>query len=155
MIQRIQSLYLFLTTLLSLLLFEGSFLSFTEKSGSVLNVTFNAILRNTGSTGFEPVEKLIPLSVLIILIPVFSLVTIFLYKNRKIQMRLALSVIILIAGFVLLSIYYTSVICLKYNAQIVPGYKMFIPLLLIVFNYLAYKGIKKDEDLVRSYDRLR
>jgi hypothetical protein len=146
---------MFLTTLLSLLLSGGSFLSFTEKSGSVLNVTFNGILRNAGSPGFEPVEKLIPLSVLIILIPVFSFITIFLYKNRKIQMRLALSVIILASGFVLLSIYYAFVISLKYDAQIIPGYKMLIPLILIIFNYLAYRGIKKDDDLVRSYDRLR
>ena len=45
MIQRIQSVYLSLTTLLSLLFLKGSFLIFSEKSGSVIKVTFNGIFQ--------------------------------------------------------------------------------------------------------------
>jgi hypothetical protein len=37
--------------------------------------------------------------------------------------------------------------------RLVPGYKMFIPLVMLVLETLA-QG-KKDENLVKSYDRLR
>jgi hypothetical protein len=33
--------------------------------------------------------------------------------------------------------------------------KQIIPLLLTIFVYLAYRSIRKDEVLVKSYDRLR
>lgn len=155
MIQRIQSLYLLLTTLLSLLFLKGSFLNFVDKTGSVIKVTFNGIVRDTGGQGFELIEKLLPISAFIILIPVFSLVTIFIFKNRKIQLWLASSEIILIVGFIFVSIFYSWFIITEYGAEIVPGFKMVIPLLMLVFAVLAYRGIRKDDRLIKSNDRLR
>ncbi|MCX6320772.1 MAG: DUF4293 family protein [Bacteroidia bacterium] len=155
MIQRIQSLYLLLTTLLSLLFLKGSFLNFIDKSGSVIKVTFNGIVRDTGGQGFEFIEKLLPVSAFIILIPAFSLVTIFIFKNRKIQLWLALSVIILIVGFIFVSIFYSMFVITEYGAEIVPGFKMVIPLLMLVFAVLAYRGIRKDDRLIKSNERLR
>lgn len=155
MIQRIQSLYLLMTTLLSLLFLKGSFLNFIEKSGTVIKITFNGILRDTSGQGFGLIEKLLPVSAFIILIPVFSLVTIFIFKNRKIQLWLALSVIILIVGFIFVSLYYSWFVITEYGAEIVPGFKMAIPVLMLVFAILAYRGIRKDDNLVKSYDRLR
>jgi hypothetical protein len=155
MIQRIQSLYLLLTTLLSLLFLKGSFLSFIEKSGSVIKITFNGILRDTSGQGFELIEKLLPVSAFIIFIPVFSLITLFFFKNRKIQLWFALSVIIFIIGFIFVLIYYSWIVITKYSTEIVPGFKMVIPLLMLVFAVLAYRGIRKDDRLIKSYDRLR
>jgi len=155
MIQRIQSLYLLLTTLLSLLFLKGSFLNFVDKSDSVIKVTFNGIVRNTGGQGFELIEKLLPLTVFMVLIPVLSLVTIFIFKNRKIQLWLAISVIILIVGFIFVSIFYSWFVITEYGAEIVPGFKMVIPVLILIFSILAYRGIRKDDRLIKSYDRLR
>lgn len=155
MIQRIQSLYLLLTTLLSLLFLKGSFLNFIDKSGSVIKITFGGIIKDTGEQGFEVVEKLLPLTALIILIPAISLVIIFIFKNRKIQLWLALSVIILIVGFIFVSIFYSWFVITEYGAEIVPGFKMVIPVLILIFAILAYRGIRKDDRLIKSYDRLR
>jgi uncharacterized membrane protein len=155
MIQRIQSLYLSLTTLLSFLFLKGSIMNFVDKSGSVIKVTFNGIYRNTGGESHELIGRFWPLSAIIILVPVISLITIFLFKNRKIQLWFAFSGIILAAGFVLLSIYYTYNIIHNYGTQIVPGFKMLAGILLLAFNCLAYSGIRKDDELVKSYDRLR
>ena len=155
MIQRVQSLYLSLTTLLSLLFLDGSFLNFINKSGSVIKVTFSGIVRNSGGQGLELIQKLLPLTALIVLIPVFSIVTIFVYKNRKIQLWLGLSVIILICGFIIVSIFYSWFVIREFGAEIVPGFKMAIPVLMLVFAVLAYRGIKKDDRLIKSYDRLR
>jgi hypothetical protein len=155
MIQRIQSLYLLLTTLLSLLFLKGSFLSFIDKSESVIKITFKGILRDTYRQGFELIEKLLPLSVIIILIPALSMITIFFFKKRKIQLRLALSGIILAAGLILISIYYSFFVNIKYGAALLPGFKMVFPVLILIFAILAYGGIRKDDRLIKSYDRLR
>jgi hypothetical protein len=155
MIQRIQSVYLFLTTLLSLLFLKGSFLTFIDNSGSVIQITFKGIIRDTNTSGFELIEKLLPLSVIIILIPVLSIITILLFKNRRIQLRFALSVILLICVDILVSIYYSWFVIAKYEAGFIPGFKMIIPLLMLISAVIAYRGIRKDDQLVKSYDRLR
>jgi hypothetical protein len=155
MVQRIQSLYLFLTTLLSLLFLKGSFLNFGNITGYVINVTFNGIVRNRLGQGFELIEKLLPLSVLIILITMVSLVTIFIFKNRKIQLWLSLLLTIIVAGFIIALIYYSWFIISEFKVEIVLTFKMIIPVLMLIFAILAYRGIRKDDQLVKSYDRLR
>jgi Domain of unknown function (DUF4293) len=155
MIQRIQSVYLSLTTLLTLFLLKGDYLSFIEDSGSAINITFMGISRKTEAQGMDMIEKLFPFSVVIILILAISIIAIFLFKNRKIQMRFVLGLIILIVGLILISFYYASIISVEYNAMIVPKIKMTIPGLILVFSVLAYRRIRKDELLVKSYDRLR
>lgn len=155
MIQRIQSLFLLMTTLVSLLFLKGSYLNFIDKSGSVIKITFNGILRDTGGQNFELIEKLLPLTGFLALIPVLSLLTIFIFKNRTIQLWLSLSLIILISGFIIASIYYSSIVISEFEAEIIPGFKMVIPVLMLILAILAYRGIKKDDRLIKSYDRLR
>jgi hypothetical protein len=155
MIQRIQSIYLSLTIILSLFLFKGANLNFIDNSGSVIKVTFTGIFRTSAGQSLELVEKLLPFSLLIILIPAFSLITVFLFKNRNIQLWLALSVIILIFGLISILIFYSWNVISEYKVTIVPGFKMVIPILMLVFSVLAYRGIKKDDRLIKSYDRLR
>jgi uncharacterized membrane protein len=155
MIQRIQTVYLSFTTAISLLLLKGSFLSFSEKAGSVIKITFSGIFRDTNGQGVMLIEKLLPLSVLIVLIPVLALITIFSFKNRKIQKRLSLFLIILAAGFVLASIHVSFSIISKFEARIIPGFKMILPIIILIVSIFAYRGIKKDDKLVKSNDRLR
>jgi hypothetical protein len=144
-----------LTILLSLLFSKGSFLKFVDKSGNVIKVTFSGIIKETEVHGFELAEKLIPLSAILILIPALALITILLFKNRKIQLLLALSLIILTAGLIFISVYYSWYIISEYVSDFVPEYKLVIPVLMLLFTILAYLGIRKDDLLVRSYDRLR
>jgi hypothetical protein len=155
MVQRIQSLYLSLTILLSLPFFKGCFLKFIDKSGYVINISLNGIMRNSTGTGFELIEKLLPLSVIIIIIPVLSLITILLFKNRKIQLRFALLLILVASGLIIISVYYSWFVFTKYGAVFTPGFKMVIPVLILILTILTYRGIRKDDRLVKSYDRLR
>lgn len=101
------------------------------------------------------IEKLLPLSMFIILIPILSVITILVYKNRKIQLWLALSLIVISAVFIIASIHISFITISKYESRIVPGFKMFLPVIILVLTVLAYKGIRKDDRLIRSYDRLR
>jgi hypothetical protein len=155
MIQRIQSLFLALASLLSLLLLRGSYLTFSENTGTVIKVVFAGIIRD--SAGLEPqiVEPLYLYSTLLILIPLISLIALFLYKNRKFQLWLVLSLIVFVILLLALSVYYYSLIVETYGASVKPGFMMLIPVILLVFPVLAYRGIKKDDEMVKSYDRLR
>ena len=84
-----------------------------------------------------------------------SLLAIFLYKNRKMQLKVTLTLIILEVLLFVVVAYYIVYVIKRFDASLIPGFRMFIPFLTIVFSILAYRGIKKDEILIRSYDRLR
>ncbi|HEY5471293.1 MAG TPA: DUF4293 domain-containing protein [Bacteroidales bacterium] len=155
MIQRIQSLYLSLIFLLSILFLNGSFLSFADESGSSIKVTFNGIFRDSGLQVTEQIEKTLPLTIFILLIPILSFIAIFLFKNRKIQLQLSMSVILIIAGFIGTSFYYGWFVITNYRAHLVPEIKMILMPVILICAILAYRGIKKDDNLVKSYDRLR
>jgi branched-subunit amino acid transport protein AzlD len=83
-----------------------------------------------------------------------SLLSIFMFKNRKSQFVLGRLNIIL--NFILLGLLvYQS---LKVSGEInfsEKGIGIFLPIVSIVLLVLANKAIKKDEDLVKSVDRLR
>jgi hypothetical protein len=101
------------------------------------------------------IDKLLPLSVLIILIPALSLITIFFFKNRKMQLRLSLLLIVFCSLLIVALIHVYIITTTRYDARMVPGFKMILPLIILVITILAYRGIKKDDQLVKSYDRLR
>lgn len=155
MIQRIQSVYLLLTTILSLLFLNGSFLSFVNKTGDVVNIGFTNIVRSIQGQAPEIIGKILPLTILVILVAVLALTTIFLFKNRKLQLLLSGILTGLICVLLLVSFYYSYSVMSKYDASLVPGVKMALPFLQLIFSVLAYRGIKKDDQLVKSYDRLR
>lgn len=109
----------------------------------------------TEAGGNEIIRNQIPALVVLILVILVSVATIFLYKRRKLQIKLCLAVIVLIISFIGVLLFYALSVINKYQASPVPGWKMLIPLMMIFFGILAYRGIKKDEELVKSYDRLR
>ena len=155
MIQRIQSLYLSLIFFLSILFTRGSYLNFTNKTGSVIKISFRSIFRDSGLQGITEIEKIIPITIIIFLIPVVSLLTIFLYKNRKIQMWLSAILIVFITLFIIVSSYYAWFVITNFGTVLVPGLKMVVIAIMLTLAILAYRGIRKDDNLVKSYDRLR
>ncbi|THD33743.1 DUF4293 domain-containing protein [uncultured Flavobacterium sp.] len=83
-----------------------------------------------------------------------SLIAIFLFKNRQLQFVLGRLNIIL--NLILLGLFvYHSLSVSGEVATSEKGIGMFLPIFSIVFLVLANKAIKKDEDLVKSVDRLR
>lgn len=83
-----------------------------------------------------------------------SLTTIFMFKNRKLQFVLGRFNIIL--NFILLGLFVVWSLMVPGERNISEkGIGMLIPVFSIVFLVLANKAVKKDEDLVKSADRLR
>ena len=83
-----------------------------------------------------------------------SLIAIFSFKNRKFQFVLGRLNILL--NFILLVIFVTQSLNLSGETNVSEnGIGMLLPIFSIVCLVLANKAIKKDEDLVKSVDRLR
>ena len=134
MIQRIQTLYLTLVVLLSVVLVYGVQMS-------VLGLDFQSSVR----------MLVFGEGVLSALLAVGS---IFWYRNRQNQFvinRLNLISQLFLLGFFV----YRSLNVSGEAATSEKGIGMLIPIFSIVFLVLANRAIKKDEDLVKSADRLR
>jgi len=86
---------------------------------------------------------------------VLSLISIFRFKHRKSQFMLGRLNIIL--NLILLGFFVFRILNSPGEAHAVSekGVAIFLPIISIVFLVLANKAIKKDEDLVKSVDRLR
>lgn len=136
MLQRIQTIYLFLAALISgVLIFFVSLWS-NEAGESVF------------------VEEVLLAMGLFLGSAALSFISILLFKNRKLQFVLGRINILL--NFFLLGVFVYWSLTVPGEMEISEkGIGMFIPVLSIVFLVLANKAIKKDEDLVKSVDRLR
>ena len=145
MIQRIQSLFYLLAGFSFAGLFKFPFatsaVSIPEYlSDQVYNVMDHIVL--IGLTG---------IGVLV------SLIAIFMYNNRPLQMRLGLlaivvSILIPLVAFILI---YVEKTASTDTAQIDDGIGLYLPILSIIFAVVANRFVKKDHKLVRSMDRLR
>lgn len=140
MIQRIQSLWLFIAALFALLVF---FFPIAKAGDNHLKIGTDviAIILNAISIGL-------------------SMVAIFLFKDRKKQKQLSrLNILIniaLFAYFILMSTknFFEDQLA-QFNQEGYYWIGMFIPLVVIIFTFMALKGISKDDKLIRSLDRLR
>jgi Mn2+/Fe2+ NRAMP family transporter len=103
----------------------------------------------------ESEETIIPLAVLLILIAAISFIAIFIYKNRKLQLMLSMVLILLSIILLIAVAVYVFILAGKNDAQLQFRINLIFPVVVLIFSILAHRGIKKDEELVKSYDRLR
>lgn len=151
MIQRIQTIYLLLA---ASALGSPFFLPFATASGDTTALA--SLGDNFFADGTYWVKEF-PGGMSLLLAMAFSIYAIFLYKHRIRQMRLAAGMVILTilfsALFAALGYYYAQKLPEGSNAHLALGSAF--PLVAIPLLLLAYRAIKKDEELVRSSDRLR
>lgn len=155
MIQRIQTLYLFLTTVLSLIFLNGRVIEFTEGPKNILNVSSEGINLTDNVGGQATIWILLSLTSLVLLIIIVSLVALFLFKKRRLQLRMVAGLMTLVLLLIIASVSYYIYISGIYSGDIRPGLNLFILPIMLLTSWLAFRGIKKDEELVKSYDRLR
>jgi glucan phosphoethanolaminetransferase (alkaline phosphatase superfamily) len=91
-----------------------------------------------------------------VVVALLSLIIIFLYKNRNLQLRLSGLNMLLICIFIAVIFYFADYAKAASAGSIVHyGIGCYVPLIQLIFTFLAMRAIKKDEQLVRSADRLR
>jgi succinate-acetate transporter protein len=84
------------------------------------------------------------------------LVVISILSFKKRQLQFVLNRLNIISNFVLLGVFvYRSLTLSGETLVSEKGIGVLLPIISIVFLVLANKAIKKDEDLVKSVDRLR
>ena len=143
MIQRVQTIYLLLASIVSGgLIFVFNLWNTIKEKIFVVDLFSREVFT----------LKVIPF--MFIMSAILSLVAIFLFKNRKLQFVIG-RIIIMINLFLLGLLIYLSLNLSGETSVSEKGIGMFLPILAILLVVLANKAIKKDEDLIKSVDRLR
>ncbi|HCC71614.1 MAG TPA: DUF4293 domain-containing protein [Bacteroidales bacterium] len=155
MIQRIQTLYLAVATALSVFLLKGPIVRLVSDTGQAYELNFKGIYSIESNLVGETIEKSLPLTFILIAVPVFFLIAIFLYRRRKLQIRITVFTTLLLLGAFLLMIFYIFYTGRKLEAELIFNIKLTFPVIGAIFGYLAFRSILKDELLIKSYDRIR
>jgi hypothetical protein len=152
MLQRSQTLFLLGAFVLSLLLLFGPLALFTLEGSEF-------VLKHSGLMNSEDQKETLatwPLTVFFIVLAVLAFLNIFLYKNRSLQMRISVFLIFLNAGAVGMMFYYVFMSRNQLEGAItVHQWRFIVPLISMILLYLAFRRIRRDELLVKAYDRIR
>ncbi len=164
MIQRLQTLYLAAASLLLLSWFFSPLATFLVGGQEF---SFGVMGFSTQTVGVENIYlRTWPLLVLTAITCFISVVTIFLYKRRMVQIRLSMFNLFALLGLVGLMVYYVYQVKSVFDAaaqlsvqatSVIVQYSLVdaFPLVAALLTYLALRRIASDEALVRSMDRLR
>ncbi len=151
MIQRIQTLLLLAVALFSGLMLTGDIISLTAGNGTVFSMRFMGM----GEQGGEIIQRLWPMTVILAIVPLLAIIALFLFRNRQLQMRLTMMVLLLSLGTIILGAFYILMFDRKIDVTIIWKVRVLFPAVSAILAWLAYRAILKDEIRVRSYDRLR
>jgi hypothetical protein len=148
MIQRKQTIYLLLVVILTVVCMSSQVATMVSDSGKAFADMYNLWL--TDGQGHHSFRSA-PLFVCLLLSALLTIVTIFMYQNRKRQALMC------IGNMVLLVMWY---ILLAVQPQFIGGmmhleWPAVLPAVGIILLFMARKGILADEKLVRSLDRIR
>jgi hypothetical protein len=158
MIQRIQTVFLFLAFLAAVLLFFFPLAGIY--SGTVAYKFYIYGMKNMvpGEDSVISFMTTFPLLLINAVIGVLSVSAVFLYKNRVTQMRIVrIAILLQIVMIALVFFVYAKIIetTLFSSPDYLEETGIYFPLISLVFLILANRSIMKDEKLVRSVDRLR
>lgn len=149
MIQRIQTIYLLVVAILMVVMMSLPVGNLLGADNTIYEFTNLSITAQGGEPDYAPWA----LFAILMVEAVVSLITIFQFKRRILQMRLTSFATILMIGYYVVLV--TFVLMLKGDCSFVPQWTVCLPFIAIVLNWLAVRAIGKDEAMVRSYERLR
>ena len=142
MIQRIQSVYLLVVTVLlvvAMCLPAGHFIA-----AEGVTLADGAFQSTWGLFG------------LLLLSAIVAFGTIFLFRNRMLQVRMTIfNSVLLIGYYVVFGVFWYV---LKDRLDVTGfqvGWALCLPAVCIILNYLAFRAIYRDEVMVKAADRLR
>jgi hypothetical protein len=151
MLQRIQSMFLFIILGISVSDLFVPLAIFEKKN------VYELFCLNVIDTGTGQVQEFIsfPLLIVMAVIVLITVITIFSYKNRPRQIKFCKLNILMNFVFIVVLFYFADEFekLSGANAQYTIG--AFLPLASVVLLFLTNRSVKKDEELVKSADRLR
>jgi len=152
MIQRVQSVYLFASLCFMISMFFTPISELVYETGEILFFDFTGFIIKEAET-VTRISNQYSIMAFGILICALNLITIFMYKRRVLQIRLCIYNILLILGILGIVFFVNKTIpnieSVSYRLPIV------FPIIAVILQYLAYRGIRKDELMVQALSRLR
>lgn len=146
MIQRVQSIFLFLAAVAAFGLLKLPFATTSSE------VTASGLFADSAYN----LQDHIALIILFCLAGGLAFISIFLFKNRKTQALVGrFSVIANIIGLALAIILFMQDLANLGSAEPQDGMGLYLPIISLLFGIAALVYINKDEKTVRSMDRLR
>ncbi|MBI2272644.1 MAG: DUF4293 domain-containing protein [Bacteroidetes bacterium] len=140
MLQRLQTVWLLLVAVLAFVSLKVSFFS-----GNILVENVKQFQNFTAMSNML-------IMILTVGVGMASLITIFLFKDRKLQIKIGFAVLaVAVLNIVLYYLQTKNYVPEEWTFDITSLITIAIPFLL----FLAIRGIYKDEKLVKSVDRLR
>ena len=150
MIQRIQSVYLLLVAILlvvALCLPVGQFIG---PDGIAAHV-FKPLGVTLADGNFQSTWGLFGI---LMVSTIVAVATIFLYKNRMLQIRMTIFNSLLLVGYYIAALAFYFALKNDENMFRI-GWALCLPLVSIILNILAIRAIGRDEVMVKAADRLR
>jgi hypothetical protein len=160
MIQRIQTVFLFLLAIAVVsMLFLPLWSKVDATTGEEVVLTawnINSYMPADAAEG-TPVKSSMAIGLLAIAAAVVALYEIFQFKNRLTQMKLGLLNTLVLAAMLITTYYYAEFIAGPLVEAKEGSFEagFYMPVLALLLNALANRFIRRDENLVRSVDRLR
>ncbi|MBS3915285.1 MAG: DUF4293 domain-containing protein [Bacteroidetes bacterium] len=157
MIQRKQSLYLLLIFLFAALCLFGNlkyagFSDKEDKNKTELRYTTTEITQENSQ---HSVAKWINVLILAS-IGIMALINIFLFKNRELQKKLCIYLTLVSALLILVMVLDFNTTRNTYpDSATYPGVFSVFPVVMILLSFMAWRGVRKDENLLKSMDRIR
>jgi hypothetical protein len=155
MIQRIQSIYLFLASLAIFALFLFPLVHNVYVDGKPISIMVTGVFQDINGQQAHT-QFFVGLTVATAIVGLIPLIIIFLYNNRKRQIALCYSALLVIIGY---SFWMAQVAKNVMGSIQIDTHNWGIGLLLSSISMLlivfALKAIQRDEKLVKSADRLR
>ena len=161
MIQRRQTIFMFLSAIVSVLLFFVALASFSNDD-FVMRFTIYGIENPIDSIELSKPSTwpMVIMAVLMTCIPVFTALK---YKKRELQVKLCHLDMLLNVVFLGLVLLYFESDLLKVIESVEEDkivldsyyYGMSIPVVNLILQIFAVRGVKKDIELLKSVDRLR
>lgn len=152
MIQRIQSVYLLLVAILSGVALCLPLGHFHAAANGLEEATFRTLgVSAVDGTG----QSTWGLFCILLLSAIVSFVTIFLFRNRMLQVRMVIFSSLLIVGFYIVFGLFLYVLSDQYTHGFSVAVPLCLPMVCLILHYLAFRAIYRDEVMVRAADRLR
>jgi len=151
MIQRIQTLYLLMSGLLTGSMFFLPFSEITNKENEAFQFIYRGLINAEG----ELVVPTLAMAILLTVATFVSFVNIFLYKKRVLQIRLCGLNMALLLGTTGMIYYLGTQLINEVTGTM--GYKLTtaFPIVAAILTFLALRAIGKDVALLKSMDRIR
>ncbi|WP_295767365.1 DUF4293 domain-containing protein [uncultured Mucilaginibacter sp.] len=155
MIQRVQSIYLFLASLAIFALYLFTLANNVYINNIPTSIKVTGLIQDVNGQQ-QQIQSFVALTAATAVVGLLPLVTIFLFRNRKQQIVLAYITILVIIGhsFWVAQTVKGAVGSVTLNTSNF-GIGLFLAPIAILLTLLAIKAIKRDNALVRSADRLR